>query len=72
VKCAAQAAAGLVEKLITAVAADPLDDDTIFTGGIFIFVAANHFSLLIGASFEQASSLELLILTRTPEEFGRL
>lgn len=62
VACAASAAAGLVRKLISTSGADPYDDDTIFTAGIFAFAAANHFSDQIEASSKDALNSFLLAL----------
>lgn len=73
-KDATEQAASAAAVLAKAIASDTVgtisDDDDIFVAGIFSFVFADYFAMLLAGQFEMASSLAVLMLIG-PDEFHR-
>jgi hypothetical protein len=67
---AATAASILTKKLAKSANIGMLDDDGLFTSGIFAFVFANHFSRVLAGQFELAATVAVL-KTIGMEEFDR-
>jgi hypothetical protein len=67
---AASAAAVLTKAIVAETGVAINNDDDLFVAGIFSFVFADYFAMLLTGQFETASSLAVLMLIG-PEEFHR-
>ncbi|MCF6112209.1 hypothetical protein [Mesorhizobium muleiense] len=68
----AEAASGLTHTMLRTVGKSISDDDVLFTAGLFVFVAANHFSFQVAEPFEESASLAVAVLVGpSPTEFAR-